>query len=146
MANLRIHSIIQQAFAYRIHSIIFILWISLQIFGFLPFWVSNGRLQSLNIQSETHHIFWHKSVHFLALPMPGNRSTVQSQTPVSRPLPVLRPSRPVINCCSFASCYLPSLSPCSLFWTGHTSFPESCSGPALMSPVSDHPSFLSLLY
>lgn len=76
MANLRIHPIIQQAFAYHIYSIIFIFWISLQIFGFLSFRFLMGGL-GLNIDNVRVVIFWSKSARSPTFSIPGKKSTVR---------------------------------------------------------------------
>lgn len=76
MANLRIHSIIQQAFAYHIYSIIFIFWISLQIFGFLSFPFLMGGL-GLKIYNVRVVIFRHKSAPLPTFSFPGKKSTVR---------------------------------------------------------------------
>lgn len=143
MANLHIHSIIQRAFAYHIHSIIFIFWISLQIFGFLPFQFLMGGL-SLKIYNVRLIIFWCKPAPFPTFPIPGKAQSTESDSPTTAPVFTPTPHHPTFDCCRFVSRCLGSPFLCSLLWTRHTSSPESRSGHALMSPASDHPSFLTL--
>ena len=75
MANLYIHSIVQQAYTYQIHSIVFTCWISLQIFAFLP---SHFLMEALSLKTSKTGliILWHKSAHFPTYRVSGNKNTI----------------------------------------------------------------------
>ena len=75
MANVHIHSIIQQAYTYQIHSTVFKFWIRLQIFAFLPshFWME---VLSLKTSQTGLIILWHKSAPFPTFPISENKNTI----------------------------------------------------------------------
>lgn len=69
MTNLHIHSVTQQAFTYQIHSIIFIVWIWLQRFEFLPF--------HFLMEILSHKTSKKDSSSFPTFPVSGNKNTIQ---------------------------------------------------------------------
>lgn len=73
MTNLHIHSVIQLAFTYQIHSIIFIFRICQQIFEFLPFHILM-EIISRKISKIGLIIFWHKSAPFPPFPVSGSKN------------------------------------------------------------------------
>ena len=75
MANVHIHSIIQQAYTYQIHSTVFKFWTRLQIFAFLP---SHFLMEVLSLKTSQTGliILWHKSAPFPTFPISESKNTI----------------------------------------------------------------------
>lgn len=121
MTNLHIHSVIQQAFTYQIHSIIFIFWICLQIFEFLTFHflmeILSHKMSKIGLI-----LFWHKSAPYPTFPVSGNKNAnwwlrnlcLSWLSPSPSPLTFIQQ----LISMAFASCKLWNPSPRALLWSG----------------------------